>query len=219
VQVFAAPAVGYVEVFVHATSLSLLTWKGKAASLCGAQSVCAVGGNGKLAQIANMAPAYNPAVWSTFFSAETGASAALVGLLFVAVSINLTEIVKMRQLVARSAKALFALMGVLIASILCMVPGQPVRWLGCELAILGLTVWLTTTLSQNSALRENPYVKKWEKVWLVILTQLSAIPVVAAGVSLFLGFGGGLYWLVPATILSFIAALIDAWVLLIEIQR
>jgi len=166
-----------------------------------------------------MAPAYNPAVWSTFFSAEAGASAALVGLLFVAVSINLAEIIKMSQLVMRAAKALFTLMGVLLATTLCMVPGQAMVFLGCELTVLGLLVWLSTTLSQHAASHNNLYVKKKERVLQVILTQLSAVPFIAGGVSLLLGFGGGLYWLVAATIFSFIAALIDAWVLLIEIQR
>ncbi len=30
---------------------------------------------------------------------------------------------------------------------------------------------------------------------------------------------GGLYWLVPAAIFSFIKAILDAWVLLVEINR
>jgi hypothetical protein len=38
-------------------------------------------------------------------------------------------------------------------------------------------------------------------------------------VSTVLRAGGGLYWLAPGVILSFGAALLDAWVLLIEIQR
>jgi modulator of FtsH protease len=110
-------------------------------------------------------------------------------------------------------------MGVLLASTLCMVPGQAMVFLGCELTVLGLLVWLSTTLSQHAASHNNLYVKKKERVLQVILTQLSAVPFIAGGVSLLLGFGGGLYWLVAATIFSFIAALIDAWVLLIEIQR
>jgi hypothetical protein len=166
-----------------------------------------------------MGAAYNPADWATFFSAEVGASAALTGLIFVAVSINLSSILKMPQLIARSAKALFALMGILVASTLCMVPAQTLRALGWELAISGAIVWVTTTLSQHAASHKNQYVTARGRISQVVLTQLSAIPLVAAGVSLLLGFGGGLYWLVPGTIFSFIAALIDAWVLLIEIQR
>jgi len=38
--------------------------------------------------------AYSTAAWANFFVAEVGASAALVGLLFVAVSINLTKIIE-----------------------------------------------------------------------------------------------------------------------------
>ena len=30
---------------------------------------------------------------------------------------------------------------------------------------------------------------------------------------------GGLYWLVPAIVISFIKAILDAWVLLVEINR
>ncbi len=32
-------------------------------------------------------------------------------------------------------------------------------------------------------------------------------------------FGGGLYWFAPGVVFAFVAALADAWVLLIEIQR
>ena len=166
-----------------------------------------------------MNPAYDPSRWSTFFSAQAGASAALVGLLFVAVSINLAKIIKMSQLVTRSAKALYALMSVLIASTMCMVPAQPVRCLGGELLFLGALVWVASTWSQHASVHKNKYVTTRGRVMQGILTQLSAVPFILAGASILAGFGGGLYWLVPATIFSFIAGLFDAWVLLIEFQR
>jgi modulator of FtsH protease len=40
-----------------------------------------------------------------------------------------------------------------------------------------------------------------------------------SGATLIAMQGGGLYWLVPAILIAFSAALIDAWVLLIEIVR
>ena len=61
-----------------------------------------------------MGSAYSPADWTGFFSAEVGASAGLAGLIFVAVSINLAQIVKETHLVSRSAKALLSLMGSVI---------------------------------------------------------------------------------------------------------
>ena len=52
-----------------------------------------------------------------------------------------------------------------------------------------------------------------------LLVQMAALPVVVCGVSLVCGRGGGLYWLVAGVVLSFVCALLDAWVLLIEILR
>jgi hypothetical protein len=166
-----------------------------------------------------MESAYNPAAWSGFFSAEVGASAALAGLIFVAVSINLAQIVKQTQLVSRSAKALISLMAVLFSSSLCLIPELSRLILGYELTALGVVIWVGTTLAQYGAARRNTYVGTKEKVFHVVLTELSAIPFVLGGLSLVRGSGGGLYWLAAGTVFSLANALFDAWVLLIEIQR
>jgi len=166
-----------------------------------------------------MGSAYNPAAWSGFFSAEVGASAGLAGLIFVAVSINLAQIVKQKQLVSRSAKALLSLMGVLFCSSLCLIPDLSPLVLGCELTALGVVMWAGTTLSQYGAARKNLYVGMKEKFFHFVFTEISAIPFMVAGLSLARGSGGGLYWLAAGTVFSLANALFDAWVLLIEIQR
>ncbi len=176
-------------------------------------------GSVRLADIASMGSAYNPAAWTGFFSAEVGASAALAGLIFVAVSINLGQIVKLKQLVSRSAKALLSLMAVLFSSSLCLIPDLSGVILGYELAALGVVIWAGTTFSQYGAAHRNRYVDAKTKVFHFVLTELSAIPFVAGGLSLAWGFGGGLYWLAAGTVFSLANALFDAWVLLIEIQR
>jgi hypothetical protein len=43
--------------------------------------------------------------------------------------------------------------------------------------------------------------------------------VAAAGVSLLLRAGGGLYWLVPGVAFSLVVAVVNAWVLLVEVVR
>jgi hypothetical protein len=53
----------------------------------------------------------------------------------------------------------------------------------------------------------------------VTAAQAAALPFVAAGASLLLQGGGGLYWLVPALVLALLNAVGSAWVLLIEILR
>jgi hypothetical protein len=166
-----------------------------------------------------MGAEFNPAAWPTFFSAQIGASAGLTGLIFVAVSINLRQIVGLPQLVARSAKALFTLIGVLVTSTVCLVPGQPVRALAGELLGLGFALWIATTLAERATARGNTYITARQRIAYLIFTQLSLVPYLIAGVSLLVRSGGGLYWLVAAIGLSYLVALLDAWVLLIEIQR
>jgi hypothetical protein len=107
--------------------------------------------------------AYAPAQWSTFFSAEVGASSALTGLMFVAVSINHSRIVAYLQLTPRVAKALVTLVGILFAASLCLVPGQSKKLLGSELVFLGLVVWITITVMQRSHSRDNPYIIRVQK--------------------------------------------------------
>jgi hypothetical protein len=163
--------------------------------------------------------AYAPALWSSFLSAEVSASAALTGLLFVAVSINLAKIIEFPHLTPRAAKALATLVGVLFAASFCLVPGQSREQLGLELTGTGVLAWVAVTWTQYRHSRGNPYVSKVQRWFDRALVQTAAIPVVLCGVSLICGRGGGLYWLVAGVVLSFVCALLDAWVLLIEIQR
>jgi hypothetical protein len=163
--------------------------------------------------------AYSPAPWSGFFSAELTASAALTGLLFVAISINLPKIISIPLLTARAAKALSTLVGVLLAASLCLVPGQSRVVLGWELVVVGVIAWVMIAMWQRGASRENPYIGRFQKICFEVLSQTSCVPTIVGGVSLVAGRGGGLYWLVAGMIASLVAALLDAWVLLIEIQR
>ena len=48
---------------------------------------------------------------------------------------------------------------------------------------------------------------------------LPSIGLIVGGVSLVVGGGGGLYWVLGAVLLAFVSASINAWVLLVEIKR
>jgi hypothetical protein len=45
------------------------------------------------------------------------------------------------------------------------------------------------------------------------------LPMIAAGISLIAAGGGGLYWLVAGLALGFAGAVLNAWILLVEIHR
>lgn len=166
-----------------------------------------------------MPTAWNVDAWAGFFSAQIAASAALAGLIFVAISINLIQIIAGRNLIARSAKALFTLTGILLISVLAMVPGQPLHALAIELLIAGIAMWLAITWAGYAAGHNNPYVSRANRIIQRILTQLAALPILCCAASLLLHRGGGLYWIVAAVVFSYITSLSDAWVLLIEIHR
>ena len=51
------------------------------------------------------------------------------------------------------------------------------------------------------------------------LLLLPPLAFVAASWSVLAGSGGGLYWILGATVLAFVASSINAWVLLVEILR
>jgi hypothetical protein len=75
------------------------------------------------------------------FLAVAGASAALAGLLFVALSINLERILKGRGLPGRAGEAIILLLTVLVVCTFGLVPGQSPRVLGAELLGFGLLPW------------------------------------------------------------------------------
>lgn len=160
---------------------------------------------------------YSTVGWENFFVAEVGASAALTGLLFVAVSINLSEVLKHPQLPGRAGESLLILSGVLLTSTFGLVPGQPRQLLAAELLLVGLLVWAFPIKLQVAAHR--PGVPRHWILTRVVTHQLATLPLLVACASLFAGIGGGLYWLVAMTVFSFADVLINAWVLLIEIQR
>ncbi len=74
---------------------------------------------------------YAIADWKDFFVAISGAAAALAGLLFVALSINLTRIIN-RGIVDRAAETLILLASVLTVGLLGLIPQSPVAF-GFEL--------------------------------------------------------------------------------------
>src|SRR5919107_4727474 len=162
--------------------------------------------------------------WHDFFLAQAAATATLTGLVFVAVSINLQKIVSDPRsgLAGRAGEALILLVGVLTVSVLVLVPGQGAGLLGAEVLVVGLAAWGWIVAIQLPRLREWGSMRadlRVSFVLRVVLGQVGTLAMVIAGGAVLWVGPGGLYWLVAGTIFSIIAALADAWVLLVEINR
>jgi len=91
--------------------------------------------------------------WSNFFLAQVGASAALTGLIFVGVSVNLTRILEYAALPDRALEAIIVLVQVLLVSSLVLVPQQPHELLGAELLVVGCATWATVVYLGVRSLR------------------------------------------------------------------
>lgn len=157
--------------------------------------------------------------WENFFVGELGASAALTGLVFVGVSINLTKIMAAFNLPNRVLEALMALVVVLFTSSLLLIPGQSFLAIGIEVLLLGLINWMTISLLQLDSLRKMQAQYRSAFLRSIVACQMAALSFVIAGIVLLIFGTSGLYWIVAAILLSFLAAFIDAWILIIEINR
>jgi modulator of FtsH protease len=157
--------------------------------------------------------------WADFFVAELGASAALAGLVMVAISINLTRIISFPWLPGRAAETLVAPTGVLVVSSYMLVPGQPLAQLAIELIATGAVMWAMPCVIQLRAARIQTGVPKRSLIIRFALTQISSLPVVAGGALLWMGVPNAIAWMVPGIVASLIATVINAWVLLVEIVR
>ena len=168
--------------------------------------------------------AYQPADWESFALGHVGASAALLGLVFVGISINLRDIVGSGQLVHRALEAVVLLGSVLVTSTAVLIPGQSRGALSAELIVLAAALFTFVLFIQRDAAaqvvdagRSGP-----PRGSIAVRRTLglgTAVVVAIAGLSLAAQAGGGLYWWPVAVLTAYFGALTNAWILLIEILR
>jgi hypothetical protein len=163
--------------------------------------------------------AYDPHPWAEFAVAAAGAAAVLMGLIFVSVSINLDRLLSVRGLPGRGGESLIMFLGVLVVSLFVLAPGQSTTALGAELVATGLAFVGALLLVAVPGLQHMQHQPTSWRVSRVLASGAASVPVVAAGVSLLLESGGGLYWLLAATVLAFSIGIGNAWVLLVEVVR
>jgi len=159
-------------------------------------------------------------MWTDFFVAAAGASAALAGLVFVALSVNIQRILQYAQLPARAAATLGTLVLILICSMAALIP-QRTASLGLEILLFGIGGWLLEVLSAwrsatNGAKAGRP---AREAALETLLGQIQVLPFIAGGTLLLNSRERGLYWVAAGIVATFVFSMVNAWVLLVEILR
>jgi hypothetical protein len=149
--------------------------------------------------------------WSSFFTAEVGASATLVGLVVIAISINLSRILAIASLPARAAEALIILSGALVVASAALIPDQGLFAYGVEALAVGGSVSISILILQiRSDTPSTPThgVRNYSRL---AISAAASLPLLAGGILLMTGSPVGLDCIA--------AGVATAWVLLVEILR
>jgi hypothetical protein len=157
--------------------------------------------------------------WENFFLGELGASAALAGLIFVGLSINLRKIMELSHLPNRVLEALVVLVTVVFLASLMLIPNQSFLAIGIEVLLLGLCEWIILVFLQIDSLRKMQAEFRLAFAQVILICQMATLSLMIAGVVFLTGGTAGFYWIVAATLLSFLVTFFDTWVLVIEINR
>ncbi|WP_223622687.1 hypothetical protein [Microbacterium sp. EST19A] len=156
--------------------------------------------------------------WSEFNVAMAGATAALVGLVIVASSVNIGEIIKSRTLTARLLAGIAALVLALTISALGLVPGIDTTWFG---ALTILTTLLAAVFQVHAtrliATDPDPADRARPLKYLVGFLPIAAYLV--AGGLVWAGHPAGLYVAAAGCLLAIVSAIIVSWVALVEVLR
>jgi hypothetical protein len=157
--------------------------------------------------------------WNNFFTAQAGAFAALTGLVFVALSINLKEILSQPGLPGRAGQAVITLVTPVLIGLLGLLPQQDSRTLGSEFLVVGIVGWTAVTailVSGRRALAARPVN---ERLIRIISVQAAMLLIIVAAAVLMTGDASGFYWQAAGTGVCLVSGMTDAWVLLVEILR
>jgi len=157
--------------------------------------------------------------WQTLLAVEAGAAATLTGLVFIAVSLNLSRILTIAGLTGRAGESLVQFLQIFFVASFALIPGQRAPMLGIEILVVSLFSWAVQITGQiRYARSRSGHPRSW-LVIRVVMSQFATLPFCIAGVLLLLGNAAGMYWLVPGFVFSFAAGVVSAWVLLVEILR
>jgi modulator of FtsH protease len=157
--------------------------------------------------------------WNAFASTAAGAAGALAGLIIVAISVNVKQILAGSALPARAGSTIAAIAVILVAALAMLIPAQSVVTLG--FVVLGFAAVALGFQVDASVrmLRTHDGPSLARKVPTIVLHIGQFSGVIVGGILLAAGNTDGLFHLAAGFISIFIVSLVNAWVLMVEILR
>ena len=158
---------------------------------------------------------YATAMWLSFGEALGAVAGALVGLLFVAVSVKSDVLAASRSLSSRAAQTLVLFMTSALVAVLLVAP-QPPAALGSELLAVAVVSGAALLILDRRAGHDSDqgvarFIERFSP------NAITAVLVGVAGLTFLLKAGGGLYWLIPATVASLLGGVVNAWLFLVKL--
>jgi hypothetical protein len=173
--------------------------------------------------LATLVTGYSTEGWGDLFLAAAGATAALSGLIFVGLSVNIRTVLDLDKqvgnnfLTGRAIEALVALLNVLVISLVALTPNIARGVLAGFILLIAASSAISPARAVLASLDQRHLTTDTaERLVTAIALTLT---LVAAGVTLAAGHGGGLDWLPASFVLAVLVAAVNAWVLLVEILR
>src|SRR5689334_20857683 len=149
---------------------------------------------------------YDPAAWQNFYVMLGGANAALTGLVFVALSIHLKEVLEHPLLRPRAVITLAVLTTQIVIAAIVLIP-QSAQLMGLE--IFGVNATFLALDVRQWVMRSVSAAR--------VLSLAIRIIYISSALSLVFGVGGGFYLLAIAVVVTLGRTMVNAWTLLTSI--
>jgi hypothetical protein len=160
--------------------------------------------------------------WHDFYHVIGDAGAALMGLLFVSLSLNVSVITRKTSIDLRAlaAQTFTNFLCLIMFAVIFLIPNQGPKGLGIPmLGIDGIVLYVT--LRHFLEIRQN-----WHRAWgrgglalRFVIPTICFVMVLIIAVTVLMGKTGGLYWFVPVVILLIFSASLNAWDLLLRLRE
>ena len=158
---------------------------------------------------------YDATYWSDYVAVLGDVSGALTGLLFVAVSINSRVLGESQALRSRAAQSLCLFMTTVMIAIVIAAPQSraALGWEFIGLAVCSALAMLVLGRRAGHATDRGvaQAIERYSP------TASTPALVLIAGVTLLAHGGGGLYWLLLATVVGLVGGVMSAWLFLVAV--
>ena len=166
-----------------------------------------------------MENAYRPELWQNVFVVMGSSSAALIGLLFIATSLHLDEIIDNPYLRRRAYNNTRNLLIIFVEAVLVLFP-QPMLTLGAELVAINLFgLWFPVRNTYFFFKNKEDFHRAGWSIYRAIIFIVTFLLGIAGGVTLIEHFNWGIYLLAASCVIFVVTVVLNAWSIMLGVGQ